>query len=420
MDQRRRRVVLEEVTQAVRQGSGLTQSLERSDSASISSEPNPKVYSNSAHRRHQKKTTDLIPKRYRSVALFVALLVICLCGLNALSIYSKDWQDLFSASQMQAFSLSGHGSLAGWFTSFLFVLSGLASLQIYALRQHRCDDYRGTYRLWGWVAALFMLGSIQCVVDVVGLSHSVANSLLGAASGSGLVWLVTAKLLVLSILIVRGLFEVRNSVSAFAYLLVAWIAYTSAVVLQIPSVQENLVLEYQPYYGNCLLVGTSALFMAVVQYARFVFLHANGLLEIRTKKQVLNTDTAAKSASLKTGNGTSSSSSKSEPISAKESLSKKDHGDKKVVVAKKPLPEPTPKPISKPTPKQTSKPTTKSSKATSPLGSRIKSKPAPTSDFSLDLDDDEMEIFTLTEKSQLSKSERRRLRKLQKRQKRAA
>ena len=185
MDQRRRRVVLEEVTQGVRQESGLTHSLARSESAHVSSDANPKVYSNSANRRHQKKTTDLIPKRYRSVALFLALLILCLCGLNALSIYSDNWQELFTQNQMQAFSLSGHGSLAGWFCSFLLILSGLASLQIYALRQHRCDDYRGTYRLWGWFAALFMLGSIQCVVDLSGLFHSLANGLLGASPGSG-------------------------------------------------------------------------------------------------------------------------------------------------------------------------------------------------------------------------------------------
>ena len=53
------------------------------------------------------------------------------------------------------------------------------------------------------------------------------------------------------------------------------------------------------------------------------------------------------------------------------------------------------------------------------VSSRIKSKPAATPDFSFELDDDEMEIFNLSEKSHLSKSERRRLRKLQKRQKRA-
>ena len=90
---------------------------------------------------------------------------------------------------------------------------------------------------------------------------------------------MTVKLLVLSLLVVRGIFEIRASVGALVGVVIVWIAYSSAVVLQIPAVKENLVQDSQFYYGNCLLIGSCSVFMSIVQYARFVFLHSNGLLE---------------------------------------------------------------------------------------------------------------------------------------------
>ncbi len=432
MNQRRRRVVLEEVTQSARDASQVGDATMLADTGS-SPDVAGKPYSNSAQRRYQKKTTDLIPKRYRAVTLMIMLLVASVCGLNLLSAYSADWRDQLTASQIEAFALSGQGSLARWFVSFLLILSSLASLQLYALRQHRCDDYRGTYRLWGWLAVLFLLGSIQCSVDLLGLIHTAVASLVGTLPGDRLVWLVTAKLLLLSALVVRGLFEVRVSRVALAGGLFAWIGFTTAIVLPIPSVGDRLALELPLYYGNALLIGTSAVFFSVVMYARFVFLHSNGLLaaelvstpkpeaverkesrrEKKAKRQEMKRQeqqrqeqqrqeqqrreqqrettsqpAQATNSSLETAEKTSATGSKDQSRDLNRQRSGKKKGKKL--------------------------------QASTPLGSRIKKKQSPSHDFSFDLEHDEIEMFHLLEKENLSKSERRRLRKLQKRQHRAA
>ncbi len=423
MNQRRRRVVLEEVAQSARDGVRSGESVSSISSPASAADTKTKAYSASAHRRHQKKTTDLFPKRYRALALVVFLLVACVSGLNTLSIYSPQWQDTFTASQMRTFALSGNGSLSSWFSSFLLMLSGLAALQIYALRQHRCDDYRGTYRLWGWFAALLLLASVNCIVDLTGLAHSIAVRLIGSATGAGFVWLVTAKLLLLSVLVLRGLFEVRASVGALAGVIMVWVAYASAVVLEIPAVRETLGQDYALYYGNSLMAGACFTFMSMVQYARFVFLHSNGLLEAGVSASDKKKKVAVPAEPV--------------PKKAKQTLPP---------VATAPVAAPAPGPVSSPMSKipvnkyqhkyqqeksasplapktptaQSTKKPIKKSNADSPLGSRIKSKPPVSKDFSIELDKDEMEIYTLMEKDHLSKSERRRLRKLQKRQNRAA
>lgn len=407
MNQRRRRVVLEEVTQSARHATDPRESAVPTPNPEAPVDAKTKAYTASAHRRHQKKTTDLFPKRYRALVLLLLLLIGSVWGLNGLSTYSPQWQDTLTASQLQAFALSGNGSLSSWFASFLLVLSGLASLQIYALRQHRCDDYRGTYRLWAWLAALFMLGSINCVVDLTGLLHSVTAALIGTDPGNGLVWLVTVKLLVLSLLVVRGIFEIRASVGALVGVVIVWIAYSSAVVLQIPAVKENLVQDSQFYYGNCLLIGSCSVFMSIVQYARFVFLHSNGLLESEVPQKAKQ----KKPAVVKEVKKKSPRKSVEAPVPTSPAP---------VAAVKKERVQPSPVESSNQPVFQAAKKPSKNSQSKTPLGSRIKSKPAASNDFSFDLEQDEIEMFHLLEKEDLSKSERRRLRKLQKRQNRAA
>ena len=434
--------MLEEVTQSARDASQVGDATLLTDTGS-SNDVGGKAYSNSAQRRYQKKTTDLIPKRYRSVALMVMLLVASVCGLNLLSAYSVDWRDQLTASQIEAFALSGQGSLARWFVSFLLILSSLASLQLYALRQHRCDDYRGTYRLWGWLAVLFLLSSIQCSVDLLGLIHTAVASLVGTLPGDRLVWLVTAKLLLLSALVVRGLFEVRVSRVALAGGVLAWIGFTTAIVLPIPSVGDRLALELPLYYGNALLIGTSAVFLSVVMYARFVFLHSNGLLAadmVSTPKREAiegkesRREKKAKRQELKRQEQQRQEQQRQELKRQEQQRQKQQSQEKKRETASQAV---QPANSSMATAGETSamasedqsrdlnrqrsgKKKGKKSQASTPLGSRIKKQQPSSQDFSFDLEQDEIEMFHLLEKEHLSKSERRRLRKLQKRQNRAA
>ena len=163
------------------------------------------------------------------------------------------------ASEVAALGLTGRGTIASWFSSFLLIITGLASLQIYALRQHRRDDYRGTYRLWIWMAALVDVCQPQLCCGSGRNCYQPDFVSWTSFSFQGKSWLpVTIKLVVLSTLIARGLYEVRASRGSFALVLFVWVAYSTAAIIQIPAVRPALVnLGQEATLGNCFLFGTA-------------------------------------------------------------------------------------------------------------------------------------------------------------------
>ena len=252
-------------------------------------------YSFGANRRCQPKTTDLIPKRICSYLLVVLSLLAVLWLITFLARQSNQWSAYLEESGTRLLAIRGQGSLASWFSSFLLIITGVASLQIYALRKHRCDDYRGSYRLWGWMAAILIMASINCVSDLTGVLGDLTIRLFIGES-SNRVWMPFAlKLVALSVLTVRGIYEVRASLGSLALVLFVWLAYVAAIVLQYPMVDEALAdLGPNTMLGNCLLFGTTGLFLAHITYARYVFLDAHGLIKPRGKSRNVSTEVASR------------------------------------------------------------------------------------------------------------------------------
>ena len=211
-NKRRRRVILDEVVQ------GNDTNIHPISSPIESAKP----YSDAARRRSQLKTTDLIPKRPVALAIVLSCVVAAAVVLNLLAIGLGNWQSL-SESTRQLFRFSGVGTLPNWFSSLLLMTTGMASLQIYGMRRHRCDDYNGHYQIWLFLAALFLVASVNCVVDFRALVSDLAK-LAGFAGSNGIVIFLVAKMIALTALVVRGVLEIRASRAAFAAVIIVWIA----------------------------------------------------------------------------------------------------------------------------------------------------------------------------------------------------
>lgn len=245
-----------------------------------------RAYSYGADRRNQLKTTDLIPKRMVSFLTVVMVLLAALWLLNYCAQNAVHWVDQIGATGLETMAIRGQGSLAGWFSSFLLIMTGLASLQIFALRQHRCDDYRGTYRLWLWLSALFVVASINCVANLGELTAHFFNSMTNGQFVQRAWVPLVFKLTALALLVARGAYEVRESRGSLAWVLLVWIAYSVAAVLQLPGANQTIMgVSTEAVVGNCFLFGTVGLLLAHLTYARFVFLRAHGLIAMRVKKE---------------------------------------------------------------------------------------------------------------------------------------
>ncbi len=282
--QRRRRVTLDQTQNEERAAAA-----RKSRTTGVKSRNGKKrrTYTEGARRSRQFKTTDLIPKRIWSVAAVVALLLAAIAGLNLLHLHSPEWLTVIGEEGVAALSLdSGHG-LAVWYSNFLLLLTSCVSLQLYLLRQHRRDDYRASYRVWMWLALIFLLASAASVTGISSLLKNLFTNAVGSGSiAGGLTLVLAVKILGLLLLVVRGLVEVRFSRLAVFALLVVFAAYGGAALMtEVPDVQSEASNFIHAARGNCLLLGATALLVSIIGFARYVYLEANGLIQPRVRKQ---------------------------------------------------------------------------------------------------------------------------------------
>ena len=275
--QRRRRVTLDttpsdESTEEMRAGQANKREPRR---------PAARPYTSGARRSRQFKTTDLIPKRIWSVTAAIALLLAAIAGLNLLHLNSPDWIDVIGHEGVAALSLDSGRGIGVWYSNFLLLLTSCVSLQLFLLRQHRRDDYRGSYRIWLWLGMIFLIASAASVTGIASLFRNVISNTIGSSSGGiTLLWVFVIKLAGLAILVVRGLIEVRHSRLAVVGLLIVLLSYGLAhLINEVPDMQVESSEYIHAALGNCLLFGCTALFVSVLGYARFVYLNANGLVK---------------------------------------------------------------------------------------------------------------------------------------------
>lgn len=302
-DSRRRRVVVDPAIQTAES----TLSMAAANSMDTSTSRKRGKYTIGAERRHQNKTTDFIPKRFWSVTIVVALLLAAIVSLNLLAMFAGSWSNRIGTEGVAALRLSGRATLSGWFSSLLLIISGLASLQIYALRQHRRDDYRGSYRLWLWMSMLLMIASLDCVVDLSSIGANLLQNFTAVSLNGESWWPLAIKISLLTMLVARGIFEIRESRGSLALVVFVWVAYAGAALMQQPALDPAMVgVDREMVLGNCFLLGTVGLMLAELTFARFVFLQAHGLIKPRiakakkTKTKAASTTEAKPTPSRKT------------------------------------------------------------------------------------------------------------------------
>ncbi|MEX0819908.1 MAG: hypothetical protein WD070_09940 [Pirellulaceae bacterium] len=305
-DERRRRVLRDEVLGATdQQGAD-------DDSLPTREEADGRVYSDAALAQRQAPLTSLLPQRALTlVALFLGG-GLAIAGIELL--YARLFVGLPESyrAPLAVFDLTARGNIAHWFTSLTLVVGAITSTLVYLIRRHRLDDYRGRYRIWQWATACFLFGSFDAATGAHAILPPVMIQLTGTMLyGDGLVWSYLLIGLAISFGLLRLGIEVRGSRLATMFLCLAAGSYLSFVVTSFHPALSTLEVTREIACSATLLAAHFCLVYSVALYGRHVYQEAQGTRRAgRTKPVVAAQHQSAESRSTSPRRSTTTSSKK--------------------------------------------------------------------------------------------------------------
>jgi hypothetical protein len=240
------------------------------------------LYSNAASSAEQPPLTAMIPQR--AWTLWVVFLLAISGGAAIQSLYSSVYLSLPAANRvgLEALDVLRSGSLCGWYSGTLFVVAGAFSALIYHLRRHKLDDYRGRYRIWVWTIPALALASVDAAT---GLHIAVGRALVELSrttwAGETLWWMMTVGGS-FALLGLRMLVEMRRCKAAVATLLLAAANYAVGGSFQFDLIRLDDGLLTAMTATSTVLLGHVLIVMTTAIYSRYVYREAQGLIATRT------------------------------------------------------------------------------------------------------------------------------------------
>ncbi len=221
---RRRRVLKDEVLSASTNHRSLRATVDADASNDV-----PR-YSDAAGVENHPQVTDFVPRRFRSIAIFVLLGIGLTAMLTALDYFTLP---IAAASGMQTtatLDITSSGSLAAWFSAVVLLIASATCLLTYSIRRHRIDDFQGRYRVW-------LGASFACLVmsanSVAGL-HQILADVLGHVTGwtalHGAVWWLVLPGVPMGWILVRAVFDMRECRLGAVLLVAAMASYAASMV----------------------------------------------------------------------------------------------------------------------------------------------------------------------------------------------
>lgn len=245
-----------------------------------------RAYSSAVLSERQPRFVDFLPVRPLYVAALLLLGLTAIAAIEAIHIQAARWKLPAGAGQLAALDVSARGSLAAWYSSLLLMLATASALLTLAIRVHRVDDYRGRYRVWLWATAALGWLSLDAATglhDALGLAITFAAGQPAAtatlAATSTMTWLAIYGL-VLGTLGIRLAIEIWPSLASFAALLIAGLLYLCGGLMQLGMLAIGTPLAQTVTESTVALVAHLALTASISLYARHVYLDATGRLKV--------------------------------------------------------------------------------------------------------------------------------------------
>jgi hypothetical protein len=280
-DDRRRRALMDDRQDSTERGAESNGEAVDRAAGSLTSRKRRRPYAASARRKNQLTIVDLLPRRWW------ALLLVWL-GLGAVATLVSSWVWAVRGNELAAEvpfqRVPNWGEVATrahlWALSLTLTFAAFVSTQIYLIRRHRADDYRGHYRIWAWAAVGFIMASFDATV---GLHRWVFFEALGKVSrqpAQASLWMLDWILLPLGLLVVlRLVWEMWGSRAKWG-LVAATLGLLSAGLW--PWGMGLNESETSAWIQVMLLTSSCCLLASLITYGRYTLLDAHGLIVTKT------------------------------------------------------------------------------------------------------------------------------------------
>jgi hypothetical protein len=239
-------------------------------------------YSDAAGVETHPQITDFIPRRYRTIGLLVAIGAITSATLGSLHYFSTEIATFAGLPTVRPFSAALPGSIAAWVAAVVVFWASVTCLLIYSIRRHRIDDFRGRYRVWLGASLACLLLSANSVTGMHQvIAHALSHIVGWTALRDGAVWWLAVAGAPLAWIGVRMLLDVRECRLAGVFVLGAITCYAASAVSHFGVIPQSDSETASIITGATLLFGHWLLFASTITYARFVILDAQGLVAVR-------------------------------------------------------------------------------------------------------------------------------------------
>lgn len=191
-------------------------------------------------------------------------------GVVSLHAYRETINAATGGSLASLIDIQSPTSLASWFASSAMLITALMAVAIYAVRRRRVDDYRGKHRLWRGAAFAAGLLSLSAATHFeTGIGQSVATATGISMLDRGAEWWIAGAALLLGWVGVRVVLDVKESRLALTMLVLAGVAGAVTLVAHFAGLPldaaTNAAVATAAHLASYLSVAT-----ALLSYTRFL------------------------------------------------------------------------------------------------------------------------------------------------------
>jgi hypothetical protein len=255
-------------------------------------------YGEQASIEHHPQITDFIPRRKRAVLTTLALGAGVAAGAQLFAHNAAAVASVVPGVMPQQVARQLAEGVVAWSSAVALLLAAALARITFSLRRHRVNDVRGRYRVWRWIAGGAMLASVNAVVGFHTVFARAAAEVTGwSLTTSAAEWWLAPAALVGGWVGMRLLFEIAESRSSVAMTLLGGVAYAAAAAGALGWAPSALGAWSGALAGALPLVGHAVFLAAMMIFARYVVLDVQGLIEHKPRAAKVKKPRAAKGPS---------------------------------------------------------------------------------------------------------------------------